>query len=702
MNYVFGEIVVDTAKVTLSKNAIQLDCEPRVYALLLFFCQHPLDAISREALITHVWDGRIVSDAAVNRAVGELRKLIEDDPSKPKWIKTISKVGYKFTVSPAQVDNRTPSSPSGTMSEALHGQFTTTPALQADKIEEHTADKKTTNRLLTNNTIWIGLTAVFFLFVMSYFLFFNQPKNTDKLSVEGWQPITTSLGSAFNPDYDQISETLLFLFRENSDAYAQVYRQNKSADAQSVTNDKYYYTDVIHGTEGFIFASRLNNLQQRHCEVVKIEPVSSHIEHIMDCGKGTVTQLGFDQEFNQLIFQARPSVADPYAIYSYQLDTGRKRQISHPIQQGSSAGDYVFALSPNGKILAVVEYGADDLDQIKLIDFSSNQIIASRPFINSVYGLVWRSNERLMASNSEGLYEFNVDDLSFDMTEQSDQFGRLALGGDKYALLTERSQLTINLFEYSDSGKTINPLTTSRGVSLAPVYGNNSNLLAFQSDRMGQNKIYIKPNNGATYVAEFAQKIEFISGMAWSPRDDKLVASINNALFIYSVAGKNWQPIAEQFSRIHHVTFAQENILFSAEVDGQWNIWQYELLGGEIKQLTFKGGYSVQGSGSTIYYTKFTREGLYQLDLNSDIESTVIPNFPITSWRLWQLRENKLFYLHDKTYLEHDLITAIESPLYRFDGRKPYSCNMSYRLRLFSCDQVELSTSHIWQVKLRH
>ena len=100
MRFLFGDIVVDVEQIALIKDDKCIEFEPRIFELLVYFCQHPQEAISREELIAQVWRGRIVSDAAINRAVGELRKLIEDNPSSPQWIKTVSKVGYRLTAAP--------------------------------------------------------------------------------------------------------------------------------------------------------------------------------------------------------------------------------------------------------------------------------------------------------------------------------------------------------------------------------------------------------------------------------------------------------------------------------------------------------------------------------------------------------------------------------------------------------------------------
>lgn len=100
MQYQFDQITLDVDQRALFKQESQIDCEPKVFDLLLYFCQHPETALSRETLIDAVWQGRVVSYAAVNRAVSQVRKIIESDPSNPVYIETVSKVGYRFTVNP--------------------------------------------------------------------------------------------------------------------------------------------------------------------------------------------------------------------------------------------------------------------------------------------------------------------------------------------------------------------------------------------------------------------------------------------------------------------------------------------------------------------------------------------------------------------------------------------------------------------------
>ncbi|NQZ24622.1 MAG: winged helix-turn-helix domain-containing protein [Colwellia sp.] len=683
MRFLFGDIIVDPNKVKITKNAQPLECEPRVFELLVYFCHNPQKAISRDELVTHVWSGRIVSHAAVNRAIGELRKLIEDKPSSPQWLITVSKVGYRLTIVPNVL-----------ASDELEK------SVQKHAMPAKIAFKPILNPAWAVTSKWFGLLTALVILLFYILQGTYSSKAMGEVSVSARQPITFSTGNAFNPYYHAETKRLVFLYRANTNAYAQIYMQEGNGPAHAVLNDDYYYTDVLYGADGFIYASRLDDLQQRQCEIVKINPLSKRVSPIVDCGKGVITQLVFDQQRRRLIYRSRPSISEPYAIHSYQLDTGRKQQLSHPEQVGNNTGDYTFAISPNSQKLAIIEYHSADIDKIKILDLNNNRIIASAPLINNVHGLLWHLQYNILASNGNGLFSFDVNQQTVSTIEHSDQFGRLTLGEHNNRIITERSQSTVNVFSFSTDPLIIKPLTASRGLSLGPVLGSSSDILAFKSNRTGEKKIFIQPKGRAAFIAEFDGTIEYISAMAWSADDEKLVASINDVLYLYSLNTKNWQRIAKDYTRVHHVTFVGESILFSAEIDEQWNIWQLSVDNEQAQQVTTRGGYSIQGNDSKLYFTKFNYDGLYQLDLSTKTESIVIKDFPIIGWRHWQLRNDKIFYLFGNNYQELNLNTEVESIVHKFAGRKPNSCHTAYQEDFFVCEQVEFSTSNIWKFQL--
>ncbi|MEY2468935.1 MAG: hypothetical protein QOF21_1633 [Actinomycetota bacterium] len=68
------------------------------FDLLAFLAASPRQVFSREQLLDHVWHSSPdwQSTDTVTEHVRRLRKRIEADPDKPRWITTVWRVGYRF------------------------------------------------------------------------------------------------------------------------------------------------------------------------------------------------------------------------------------------------------------------------------------------------------------------------------------------------------------------------------------------------------------------------------------------------------------------------------------------------------------------------------------------------------------------------------------------------------------------------------
>ncbi len=69
----------------------------REFALLYHLARHPGQVFSREQLMDSVWDYEFAGDAStVTVHMRRLRAKLEADPSRPRHLKTVWGVGYKF------------------------------------------------------------------------------------------------------------------------------------------------------------------------------------------------------------------------------------------------------------------------------------------------------------------------------------------------------------------------------------------------------------------------------------------------------------------------------------------------------------------------------------------------------------------------------------------------------------------------------
>jgi len=93
----FPDFVLDLAGRSLIVRGKAVDCPPKEFDLLAMLAQNPHRAFTREQLLEKVWDYSFYGDfRTVDVHVQRIRKKIEPDPEKPRYVKTVWGVGYKL------------------------------------------------------------------------------------------------------------------------------------------------------------------------------------------------------------------------------------------------------------------------------------------------------------------------------------------------------------------------------------------------------------------------------------------------------------------------------------------------------------------------------------------------------------------------------------------------------------------------------
>ena len=89
---------VDTASGVVKKNGGEVFLSALEYRLLLMFVNNPKSIITRDRLLDELWDaaGEFVNDNTLTVYIKRLREKIEDDPAKPKIIRTVRGTGYRL------------------------------------------------------------------------------------------------------------------------------------------------------------------------------------------------------------------------------------------------------------------------------------------------------------------------------------------------------------------------------------------------------------------------------------------------------------------------------------------------------------------------------------------------------------------------------------------------------------------------------
>ena len=95
-----GKLTVDLSAHEAHKSDKLLDLTPTEFKLLQALVENAGQVLTREQLLDHVWEMRAdgVYTRTVDVHVGRLRRKVEDDPAKPRYIVTVAGLGYKMPV----------------------------------------------------------------------------------------------------------------------------------------------------------------------------------------------------------------------------------------------------------------------------------------------------------------------------------------------------------------------------------------------------------------------------------------------------------------------------------------------------------------------------------------------------------------------------------------------------------------------------
>ena len=94
--YKFSPYLFDTDLEQVRRGDEVLRLEPQQTTLLQFLIQQKATVVSRDQIAQEVWQGLVVEDNTISKAITRLRKVLEDDAKSPKYIKTVPKKGYQF------------------------------------------------------------------------------------------------------------------------------------------------------------------------------------------------------------------------------------------------------------------------------------------------------------------------------------------------------------------------------------------------------------------------------------------------------------------------------------------------------------------------------------------------------------------------------------------------------------------------------
>ena len=117
----FGDFVLDLEAHELARAGTPVSLSPKAFQLLGLLVQSHDKALSKTELQDRLWPDTFVVEKNLTNLVSEIREALGDDPTRPRFIRTVHRFGYAFREVPSAESRRPRRRPASQPSRSAHG-----------------------------------------------------------------------------------------------------------------------------------------------------------------------------------------------------------------------------------------------------------------------------------------------------------------------------------------------------------------------------------------------------------------------------------------------------------------------------------------------------------------------------------------------------------------------------------------------------
>ncbi|MFN3619514.1 transcriptional regulator [Sphingorhabdus sp.] len=92
----FGPFTLDVESRLLCRDGVALDVSSRYFDALVLLVRNAGGLVPKDRFMEDVWSGVPVTDEALTQCIRSLRRALQDDAARPRFIETVPKHGYRF------------------------------------------------------------------------------------------------------------------------------------------------------------------------------------------------------------------------------------------------------------------------------------------------------------------------------------------------------------------------------------------------------------------------------------------------------------------------------------------------------------------------------------------------------------------------------------------------------------------------------
>jgi len=615
--YRFANFTLNPRGGTIHRAENEIELRSKSFEVLCYIVEHHGRLVTREELMQAIWPDVAVNDESLTRCVADIRKALCDE--QQQLIRTVPRRGYIFA---AQV---------------------TTPVLefpQTPKPETLPAVRHSRAAFYQLYTVLMGLAAVLIIILSAVSIGKGIWSTPDTKAPLRAVPLITLPGvsryPSFSPDGDRVAFTWTGPNQDNPDVYVQ--QIGVGAPLRLTTDPANDYSPVWSPDGRWIAFLRRSPRDPGKSEVRLVPPPGGPERQLSEIYVPNTyflipPYLAWCPDSSCLILTDSPGKDQPAALFVLSLDTGEKRQLTHP--QAPALGDAHPAISPDGRWLVF-----------------RHQPNGSR--IGELYGLRLRAGvagdsepERLTAAAMDAGYPAWVPgskQIPF-ATETSEVHGnlwRLTISGSgaperlpfvgedglmpvvsnlqprrPLRLAYVRSFQDSNIWRVETSApgvpastRPVMAVSSSRRDS-TPQVSPDGHRLAFASDRSGAWEIWVSDTVGSNAI-QLTSLGTTAGAPSWSPDGQRIVFQASRdgqgEVYVIPSAGGKARNVTAHPANDVRPSFSHDGrwIYFTSTRSGNRQIWRMPTSGGDPVQITSNGAFAGFESpdGAYVYYNQ--------------------------------------------------------------------------------------------------
>ncbi|MFT5296846.1 MAG: Tol biopolymer transport system component, partial [Colwellia sp.] len=418
-----------------------------------------------------------------------------------------------------------------------------------------------------------------------------------------------------------------------------------------------------------------------------------NVEKLFQCGAVEhYSNVVWAPDDLSVYFTDRMNSSMPYQIYQLHLSTLKVDEIT--VREDNYYGDNEIALSPSGEQLLFFrnKYWGNNQVFVKNLRTKEQRKIAELGFLS--WKPSWTPDEQsiIFSDNRSGgklkLLDITSGDIkTLYQSTQSINSPQLSASGKSIVYSTQTADVDILQRSLTKEGAQpiedipINKLAVSSSrIDSQPVHSKDGNSLLFLSNRNGSMQLWLQKKEGISSIESLPSAIK-IDTYAWHPDGIRaVIASSDKNLYLLNTQANTTALIELDEHSAAFPNFSPDGTIlyFASDKSGDWQIWAYNILNKSIVQITEKGGYQIKTDNveGHLYFTKYRQEGIWRLDVNTQLETRVVAdvnrseNFKVCLSSLYYLvvtDDIALWQMNMKTAKAQQTMSSALNSKFKFD-----------------------------------